>query len=89
MGIAVCSLGVTQFCLNFITKYDAKKHFMQTGFIYFIYGIVVIILGVAYLNEPNWIYHLLFILYVSGANYSHTKYSYVIKRIGKINTFKI
>ena len=89
MGITLCILGITQFCLGFITIYDAKKTFISTGIVYFFFGVIVIGFGIAYLNEPNWLYHMFFIFYVLGANYGQTKYSYVIERIGKINTFKL
>lgn len=88
MGITVLSMGITQYIISFTTVYEARNHFYHTGRLYAFFGVIIISFGLIYNISPHYSFHLFFIIYVIGANYGHTKYSYSIDRIGKLNTIR-
>ena len=86
MGIILISYGLTQYNLKSKTKYGASQMLAKTGIVYSVFGFLVMVFGIDYMFNPNISTIYFFIIYVMGALYGHTKYSYVIERIGHINT---
>lgn len=90
-GIEIVILGLSLYGARKDTVNLAVDFFREKGMFYFILGIVVILFGTeyAFINDSLMLKCTLavfFIIYVIACNYSHIKYSYIMKLIGMGNT---